>query len=68
MVGLLAYYWQFFPFIFHHSSAKQGCQVVCLQTKNSDLGKFWRVLEWKMLPFGIPYIRPFLYFMARWYF
>jgi hypothetical protein len=43
---------------------EQGCQMVCLQTKNSNLGKFWMALEWKMLaefmniwnsfrPFGI---------------
>jgi hypothetical protein len=27
----------------------QGCQMVCFQTKNPNLGKFWRALEWKML-------------------
>jgi hypothetical protein len=26
----------------------QGCQMVCFQTKNPNLGKFWRALEWKM--------------------
>jgi hypothetical protein len=25
----------------------QGCQMVCFQTKNSNLGKFFRALEWK---------------------
>jgi hypothetical protein len=34
----------------------QGCQMVCFQTKNPNLGKFWRVLDWKM----------FKYFMAIW--
>jgi hypothetical protein len=34
----------------------QGCQMVCFQTKNPNLGKFWRALEWKMLK----------YFMAIW--
>jgi hypothetical protein len=34
----------------------QGCQMVCFQTKNPNLGKFWRALEWKML----------LYFMIIW--
>jgi hypothetical protein len=34
----------------------QGCQMVYLQTKNPDLGKFWRVLQWKMM----------VYFMANW--
>jgi hypothetical protein len=27
----------------------QGCLMVCCQTKNPNLGKFWRVLQWKML-------------------
>jgi hypothetical protein len=26
-----------------------GCQVVSFQTKNLNMGKFWRTLEWKML-------------------
>jgi hypothetical protein len=30
--------------------------MVCFQTKNPNLGKIWRVLEWKM----------FIYFMANW--
>jgi hypothetical protein len=34
----------------------QGCQMVYFQTKNPDLGKFWRGLDWKML----------FYFMAIW--
>jgi hypothetical protein len=34
----------------------QGCQMVCFQTKNPKLGKFWRVLQLKML----------LYFMDTW--
>jgi hypothetical protein len=34
----------------------QGCQMVCFQTKNPNLGKFWRALEWKVL----------LYFMIIW--
>jgi hypothetical protein len=36
----------------------QGCQMVCFQTKNPNLGKFWRALDWKKLilwPFGIFY-------------
>jgi hypothetical protein len=32
----------------------QGCQMVSFQTKNPNLGKFWRAIDWKM----------FLYFMA----
>jgi hypothetical protein len=35
----------------------QGCQMVCFQTKNPNLGKFWRALDWQM----------FIYFMAIWY-
>jgi hypothetical protein len=34
----------------------QGCQMVCFQTKNTNLGNFWRALEWKML----------VYFMVIW--
>jgi hypothetical protein len=34
----------------------QGCQMVCFQTKNPYLGKFWRVLLWKIL----------VYFMTIW--
>jgi hypothetical protein len=39
------------------SALKQGCQMVSFQTKNSNLGKFWRALDGKCLyilrPFGI---------------
>jgi hypothetical protein len=46
------------------SGAVQGCQMVFFKTKNPNLGKFWRALEWKKLvnymaiwnilrPFGI---------------
>jgi hypothetical protein len=31
-------------------------QMVCFQTKNPNLGKFWRVLQWKMM----------VYFMDTW--
>jgi hypothetical protein len=34
----------------------QGCQMVCFQTKNPNLGKFWIVMQWKML----------VYFMDTW--
>jgi hypothetical protein len=30
--------------------------MVCFQTKNPNLGQFWRALDWKM----------FVYFMAIW--
>jgi hypothetical protein len=35
---------------------RQGCQMVRFQTKQPNLGKFWRVLQWKML----------VYFMETW--
>jgi hypothetical protein len=38
------------------STCTQGCQMVCFQTKSPNLGKFWRVLDWKML----------VYFMDAW--
>jgi hypothetical protein len=34
----------------------QGCQMVCFQTQNPNLGKFLRVLDWKIL----------IYLMAIW--
>jgi hypothetical protein len=46
--------------IFQHylimSMSNQGCQMVCFQTKNPNLGQVRRALEWKML----------LYFMSIW--
>jgi hypothetical protein len=36
---------------------EQGCQMVHFRTKNPNLGKFCRVLQWKM----------FVYFTAIWY-
>jgi hypothetical protein len=35
---------------------KQGCQMVCFQTKNPNLGQFWKVMQWKIL----------VYFMDTW--
>jgi hypothetical protein len=32
----------------------QGCQIVCFQTKNPNLGKFGRALDWKMLIYFMP--------------
>jgi hypothetical protein len=37
-------------------TAQQGCQMVYFRTKNRNLGKFWRTLQWKML----------VYFMDFW--
>jgi hypothetical protein len=46
-------------------AADQVCQMAYFQTKNPDLGKFWRVLQWKMLVF---YMAIWVYFIAIWYF
>jgi hypothetical protein len=59
------------------SGLNQGCQMVYYQTKNTNLGKFWRVLHRKMLVsfmaiwsiswlLGIFYGN-LVYFTARWY-
>jgi hypothetical protein len=54
------------PIQWHRASQGQGCQMASFRTKNPNLGKFWRFLQWKMLvylmaiwsifrPFGIVY-------------
>jgi hypothetical protein len=46
--------WETMPFrrrMFSSGTVHQGCQMVCFQTKNPNLGKFWRVLQWKILVF-----------------
>jgi hypothetical protein len=30
-------------------TSEQGCRMAYFQTKITNLGKFWRVLQWKML-------------------
>jgi hypothetical protein len=40
-----------------------GCQMDCFQTKNPNLGKIWRVLQWKMLVYFMAIL---VYFMAMW--
>jgi hypothetical protein len=58
-------------------SCHLGCQMVCFQTKSPNLGKFWRVFQWKMLvyfmaiwsismPFGL-FHGHLVYLMAIWY-
>jgi hypothetical protein len=37
-------------------AASQGCQMVCFQTKNPNLGKIFRFADWKML----------MYYKAIW--
>jgi hypothetical protein len=47
---------------------KQGCQMACFQT---NLGKFWRVLQWKMLVcFMVIWsiYSHLVYFGATWYY
>jgi hypothetical protein len=57
--------------------SRHGCQMACFQTKNPNLGKFWRVLQYKMFvyftdiwsilrPFGINCVHS-VYFMVIWY-
>jgi hypothetical protein len=41
---------------FCRTCGEQGCQMTCFQTKNPNLGKFWRDLQWTIL----------VYFMAIW--
>jgi hypothetical protein len=48
------------------STCTRGCQMVCFQTKNINLGRFWRALDWKMLIY-LPFlniIRTFGIFMT----
>jgi hypothetical protein len=57
--------------------AVQGCQMVCFQTKNPNLGKFWRALGWKMLIYFMPngnilqtfgiFYNHWLHFVFTWY-
>jgi hypothetical protein len=34
--------------------AAQGCQMVYFQANISNLGKFWKALEWKMVVYVMP--------------
>jgi hypothetical protein len=47
--GIFAGLWQ--------TASGQGCQMVYFQTKNPNLGRFWRALDWKKgyisWPFGV---------------
>jgi hypothetical protein len=42
----------------------QGCQMVYFQTKNPNLAKYWRALEWKMLVY---FMTIWCNFMVIWY-
>jgi hypothetical protein len=37
--------------------------MVCFQTKNPNLGKFWRVLQWKMLVYFMDPFTVFCYIL-----
>jgi hypothetical protein len=47
--------------------------MVYFQTKNPKLGKFWRVLQWKMLVYFMVYFTAiqfygrFVYFVVIWF-
>jgi hypothetical protein len=67
----------FFRRMKFHPRPIQGCQMVFFQTKNTNLGLFWSVLECKMLvyftaiwkierPFGVLYDL-FGIFLSFWY-
>jgi hypothetical protein len=48
----------------------QGCQMVCFQTKNPTLGKFWRALDWKngyIFEISGIFYRRLGYFKTIWY-
>jgi hypothetical protein len=55
----------------------KSCQMEYFQTKNRNLGKFWRVLQWKMLVYFmeiLSILRTFdvfyghlVYFAVIWY-
>jgi hypothetical protein len=71
---------QHFGRFFTNSSGRpldHGCQMVCFQTKNTNLGKFWGVLQWKILVYFMIFwsiLRPLeifyghlIYFVVIWY-
>jgi hypothetical protein len=47
--GLKQLSWKYGNFYAVGQHSLQGCQMVCFQTKNPNLGKFWRVFQWKSL-------------------
>jgi hypothetical protein len=44
------------PYLVTLNLTDQGCQMLWFQTKNPNLGKYWRALKWKRL----------VYYMAIW--
>jgi hypothetical protein len=64
--GIFKYYNQLVTLIMF----EQGCQMVYFQTQNPNLGKFGRVLRWKMLVDFmaiLSILRTFGIFMVIWY-
>jgi hypothetical protein len=47
------------------TAPEQGCQMVYFQTKNPNLGNFWRVLQLKILVFV--FNGHLVHFTAIWY-
>jgi hypothetical protein len=48
----------------------RGCQIAYFQTKNPNLGKFWKALQWEMLVYVIATWSIYghlVYFVALWY-
>jgi hypothetical protein len=48
--------------------SRQGCQMAHFQTNNPNLGKFWRVLRWKILLYFTPswsVLQPFSIFCGH---
>jgi hypothetical protein len=45
--------------------SQQGCHMVCFQTRNPNLGLFWRDLEWKL--FFFKFYDHLEYFLGIWY-
>jgi hypothetical protein len=45
-------------------ACEQDCQIVCFQTKNPNLGKFCRVLQWKMMVYFMDTFTVFCYILS----
>jgi hypothetical protein len=48
----------------------QDCQMLYFQSKNPNLGKFWRALEWKWLVYSLAiwniYYGHLVHLLAKW--
>jgi hypothetical protein len=52
------------------TGCRQGCQMIYFQTRNPNLGKFWRFLQWKMLVYFMDIWSIYgrlIYFIAIWH-